>query len=146
MRIRQAGIGFGEPGLGLDLRLEARDRLTQRWFGRRLSADDRGSDGSNDVSRTSGSFGMVELAHDTQDVRIFAARRSNQVAMGSQLTPRERQLIGVILEGAGNREIAARLGLKEQTVKNQLATLYRKTGASSRLELAMFAVQGRLEG
>jgi DNA-binding NarL/FixJ family response regulator len=51
----------------------------------------------------------------------------------------------VILEGAGNREIAARLGLKEQTVKNQLATLYRKTGASSRLELAMFAVQGRLE-
>jgi len=88
---------------------------------------------------------MVELPRDTRDVRIFAARRSNQVAMGSQLTPRERQLIGVILEGAGNREIAARLGLKEQTVKNQLATLYRKTGASSRLELAMFAVQGRLQ-
>jgi two-component system, NarL family, nitrate/nitrite response regulator NarL len=66
--------------------------------------------------------------------------------MPSQLTPRERQLIEVILEGAGNREIAARLGLKEQTVKNQLATLYRKTGASSRRELAMFAVTGRLEG
>ena len=48
VRIRQAGIGFGEPGLGLDLRLEARDRLTQRRFGRRLSADDRGSYGSND--------------------------------------------------------------------------------------------------
>jgi DNA-binding NarL/FixJ family response regulator len=65
--------------------------------------------------------------------------------MPSPLTPRERQLIGVILEGAGNREIAERLGLKVQTVKNQLATLYRKTGVSSRLELAMFAVTGRLD-
>lgn len=61
------------------------------------------------------------------------------------LTPRERQLVAVILDGAANREIAARLGLKEQTVKNQLATLYRKTGASSRLELAMLAVSGKLE-
>lgn len=62
-----------------------------------------------------------------------------------RLTPRERQLLAAILDGAGNREIAERLGLKEQTVKNQLATLFRKTGASSRLELAMFAVSGRLE-
>jgi DNA-binding NarL/FixJ family response regulator len=61
------------------------------------------------------------------------------------LTQRERELLAVILDGAGNREIAARLGLKEQTVKNQLATLYRKTGASSRLELAMLAVSGRLD-
>jgi DNA-binding NarL/FixJ family response regulator len=60
------------------------------------------------------------------------------------LTPRERQLLAAILEGAGNREIADRLGLKEQTVKNQLAVLFRKTGAASRLELAMLAVNGRL--
>ena len=65
--------------------------------------------------------------------------------MRMPLTPRERQLLAIILDGARNREIADRLGLKEQTVKNQLATLYRKTGASSRLELAMLAVSGRIE-
>ena len=61
------------------------------------------------------------------------------------LTPREQQLVAALLRGAGNKEIAGLLGLKVQTVKNQLATLYQKTGASTRLELAMFIVTGRLD-
>jgi hypothetical protein len=44
-----------------------------------------------------------------------------------------------------NKEIARTSGVAEQTVKNQLATLYQKTGASSRLELAMFARSGKLD-
>ena len=65
--------------------------------------------------------------------------------MAIRLTPREQELIAAILAGSGNKEIAERLGLKVQTVKNQLATLYQKTGASSRLELAMFVVRGTLD-
>ena len=65
--------------------------------------------------------------------------------MAIRLTPREQELIAAILAGAANKEIADRLGLKVQTVKNQLATLYQKTGASSRLELAMFVVRGTLD-
>ena len=52
------------------------------------------------------------------------------------LTPRERQLVGEILKGQTNRSIAAVLGTSVQTVRNQLTTLYRKLGVSSRLELA----------
>jgi DNA-binding NarL/FixJ family response regulator len=36
-------------------------------------------------------------------------------------------------------------GTSEQTVKNQLVALYEKTGATSRLELAMLVVKGRLD-
>jgi DNA-binding NarL/FixJ family response regulator len=53
--------------------------------------------------------------------------------------------VTAILRGATNKAIARTLGVKEQTVKNQLATLYQKTGASSRLELAMGIVTGRLD-
>lgn len=65
--------------------------------------------------------------------------------MAVRLTPRERQLVDAILDGVDNREIAQRLGVKEQTVKNQLTALYRKTGASSRLELAL-AMKSRSDG
>jgi DNA-binding CsgD family transcriptional regulator len=52
------------------------------------------------------------------------------------LTRRERQLAAEILNGHSNRTIAAAFGVSEQTVRNQLTTLYRKLGVASRLELA----------
>jgi DNA-binding NarL/FixJ family response regulator len=61
-----------------------------------------------------------------------------------RLTPRERALVTAILEGCSNREIAARLGLTEQTVKNQLTIVFDKLGVSSRLELAMYAVKHQI--
>jgi DNA-binding NarL/FixJ family response regulator len=57
------------------------------------------------------------------------------------LTPREREILQAILDGCMNREIAARFGTSEQTVKNQLSTLFDKVGVSSRLELALVAVR-----
>jgi len=61
------------------------------------------------------------------------------------LTPLERQLVAAILRGEGTREIARRLGLKEQTVKNELAGVWRKTGASNGLELALLIVTHRID-
>ena len=55
------------------------------------------------------------------------------------LTARERRLVRELLTGATNREIAARLGLREQTVKNLLSVIYRKVGVRNRLELALTA-------
>ena len=71
--------------------------------------------------------------------------RLSPMCIEIRLTARERQLVAAILGGARNREIARQLGLKEQTVKNQLATLYRKTGASNRLELALLVVTHRID-
>ena len=53
-----------------------------------------------------------------------------------RLTGREQALVAQILAGRSNRAIARSLGIGEQTVRNQLTTLFRKTGVSSRLELA----------
>lgn len=45
----------------------------------------------------------------------------------------------LVMRGATNREIAARLGLSEQTVKNRLSRVYRKVGVRNRVELALYA-------
>ncbi len=57
----------------------------------------------------------------------------------ARLTPRQQRLARALLEGSTNREIAARLGLREQTVKNQLTVLYGKLRVRNRLELAVHA-------
>jgi two-component system, NarL family, nitrate/nitrite response regulator NarL len=60
------------------------------------------------------------------------------------LTARERQVLKLVVEGYLNREVADALGISEDTVKHHVTSLFDKTGASSRVELAMFAVHHRL--
>lgn len=60
------------------------------------------------------------------------------------LTPREREILDSITAGLSNREIAESLGLSEQTVKHHLSNIFDKTGTSTRLELALFAVRNGL--
>jgi two-component system nitrate/nitrite response regulator NarL len=62
------------------------------------------------------------------------------------LTPRELDIVGTIVAGYSNREIARHLGISEDTVKNHLSNIFDKVGVSSRLELALFAVNHRLIG
>ena len=57
-----------------------------------------------------------------------------------QFSPRERQIVAFITTGCSNREIAARMGLRTQTVKNHLCRIYRKLGVPNRVQLAVFAV------
>jgi DNA-binding NarL/FixJ family response regulator len=58
----------------------------------------------------------------------------------SGLTRRELEIVAAIVDGASNREIAERTGLREQTVKNHLQRIFDKLGVSTRLELASYAV------
>ena len=53
------------------------------------------------------------------------------------LTPRQIEILYALLDGGSNREIAARLGVREQTIKNQLSIMYEKLGVQNRLQLAL---------
>jgi len=60
------------------------------------------------------------------------------------LTPREREIVALIVTGASNKDIAWRLGLNEQTVKNHLRKIFDKLHVANRVELALTAVEQRL--
>jgi two-component system, NarL family, nitrate/nitrite response regulator NarL len=60
------------------------------------------------------------------------------------LTRRERQIVKLVLDAETNKGIAERLSVTEDTVKHHLTNIFDKTGASNRLELALFAVHHRL--
>jgi DNA-binding NarL/FixJ family response regulator len=61
-----------------------------------------------------------------------------------RLTPREMKVVALLVQGCRNKEIALRLGTKEQVVKNYLRSIYEKTGVSDRLELALFTTHNRI--
>jgi len=54
---------------------------------------------------------------------------------GASLTRRERQLVDLVARGLTNKEIASRLHLAEQTVKNHVHNILHKTGAGDRLRV-----------
>jgi two-component system nitrate/nitrite response regulator NarL len=63
------------------------------------------------------------------------------MANSIRLTGRERALVEAVVDGCGNRTIAKRFGVREQTVKNQLSVIFQKVSVSSRLELAVYALR-----
>jgi two-component system nitrate/nitrite response regulator NarL len=60
------------------------------------------------------------------------------------LTPRELEVVGCVLKGSSNRDIAHEFHLSEETVKRHLSNIFDKTGVSTRLELALYAIEHQL--
>jgi DNA-binding NarL/FixJ family response regulator len=61
-----------------------------------------------------------------------------------RLTPKEMQIVALIVQGCKNKDIATQLGTREQVIKNYLRAIYDKTGVSDRLELALFTIHHRV--
>jgi DNA-binding NarL/FixJ family response regulator len=59
-------------------------------------------------------------------------------------TDEERRLLGLIIEGRTNAEIAAEVGLPVEAVAQALAAMYARIGASSRAEATVMAVSGAI--
>lgn len=57
------------------------------------------------------------------------------------LTSGELQLLKLLAQGKGNKEIAAELGTKEQTVRNHLTKLYLKLGVTNRTAAVIWAIK-----
>jgi two-component system, NarL family, nitrate/nitrite response regulator NarL len=62
----------------------------------------------------------------------------------SELTRRELQIIGAVVAGYTNKDIAARLSLSEHTVKHHLSSIFDKLGVTNRLEVALLALKEKL--
>ncbi|HKS73181.1 MAG TPA: response regulator transcription factor [Terriglobales bacterium] len=60
------------------------------------------------------------------------------------LTPRELEIVSTVVEGYSNKEIAGYFKISEDTVKHHLSNIFDKLGVSTRLELALFAVNQSL--
>jgi DNA-binding NarL/FixJ family response regulator len=60
------------------------------------------------------------------------------------LTPRELEVVTCIVEGCSNKDIARQFTISEETVKRHLSNIFDKTGVSTRLELALFAISHKL--
>jgi DNA-binding NarL/FixJ family response regulator len=60
------------------------------------------------------------------------------------LSSRELEIVAKIVAGHSNREVGQHFSICERTVKHHLTNIFAKLGVSSRLELALFAVNNRL--
>ncbi len=61
-----------------------------------------------------------------------------------KLTPREREILGFLVQGLSNKEIARQLKLAESTIKIHVQNLLRKLGMSSRVQAAIYAIENGL--
>jgi DNA-binding NarL/FixJ family response regulator len=68
-------------------------------------------------------------------------RRSGRRGYGERLSPRELEVVRLMLDGMTNRQIAQQLSKSPKTVTAQLASAMRKYGVTSRTALAMSVTQ-----
>src|SRR5208282_5214265 len=62
----------------------------------------------------------------------------------SLLSQREREIVALVAQGFKNKEMAEKMFISEQTVKNHLHNIFDKLGVSDRLELALYAIHNNL--
>lgn len=60
------------------------------------------------------------------------------------LSAREREIVALVAQGFKNKEMAEKMFISEQTVKNHLHNIFDKLGVSDRLELALYAIHHNL--
>jgi len=77
---------------------------------------------------------VIDLVSEVPSLRVLNSTGDDL------LTPREEQVVALVAEGLGNREIARELNLSEHTVKKYLYRVFEKLGISTRVELVLYAV------
>ncbi len=61
--------------------------------------------------------------------------------IAEKMTPREQEVLLLLMDGSSNRQIAKAMGIDEVTVKAHLGRMLRKTGSSNRIELTLRAME-----
>lgn len=85
---------------------------------------------------------LLRIAGGTSVFEAGAVAHSTRIA----LTPRESQLVALLVQGVRNKEIAACLGISEGTVRVYLSKLFVKIGARDRFEVAVMGLKNSFCG
>ena len=90
--------------------------------------------------------GVPELVRPAMVQRLLA--QSGSLGIGGEqdqpveeLTGRESEVLQLLTQGLANKQIAARLGISEHTVKFHVSAIYAKLGATNRAEAVRVGVQ-----
>jgi DNA-binding CsgD family transcriptional regulator len=123
-----------EAGGRIDYATAEARRLLSEWFGTRdgclpnelLKWLESAAPQVPYTQRRSGSFLTVETAGD------FTVTLRERVSEDARLTPREREVLGLVADGLTNAEIARRLWVVPSTVAKHLEQAYPKLGVHTR--------------
>jgi two-component system, NarL family, response regulator YdfI len=87
--------------------------------------------------------GLVLLEHGTvkELVKYAPSGEETGAEIHEELSPREVEVLRLMAEGFGNKEIATRLGISDHTVKFHISSILAKLGASSRTEAATVGIR-----
>ena len=77
-------------------------------------------------------------------LQAFQSRQQKPDQAALEISPRERQIIELVIEGCKNKEIARRLFISEKTVKNHLSNIFDKLGVDDRVELALKVMEKKI--
>lgn len=102
---------------------------------------------SSSLRKARFSLAEREAERDAWRARARSAIASFAAAVQTQLdewhlTPTEREVALLLLEGLGHKQIAARTGRSERTVRQHAVSIYDKAGVGGRAELAAFFLSG----
>ncbi len=120
--ISQGGRGYCNRYISAELLIKAVEvvRMGEVWLGHKLL------------------FKLMEnIARLNNASHAVADSQQPKNARLAQLTERESEIAGLIGDGASNKVIAQKLDITERTVKAHLSSIFRKTGASDRLQLGL---------
>ena len=67
--------------------------------------------------------------------------QADPLAERERFSPRERDILGCLAQGSSNKEIARRLDLAESTVKIHVQNIFKKLNMTSRVQVALYAVE-----
>jgi DNA-binding CsgD family transcriptional regulator len=82
-----------------------------------------------------GIFGVARPCGET----VHERAESRAASFGSRLTPRQREVLALLADGASTTQIATTLGLAEETVRNHIRQLLRRLGVHTRLAAVAYA-------
>ena len=84
---------------------------------------------------------VVLVADDPEHARQRVRRNRHDTIVGTVLSNREQEILALLADGLGNKQIAARLGISANTVKTHLELLFEKLGVASRAEAVAAGVK-----